>query len=242
MTTFLDQEYTWAMKSIIISIALLLLIVDIPLYSKAESICYGTTQKGRLENGKKLPKSGSNFSSYSEIGWAAGRTFVHSKVKEILLDAYQNLEMSAPGKVFVYAETGWESGGSFKPHKTHQNGLSIDLMVPIVESKIGKSVPMPSNVLNKWGYSIEFNSKGIYKEYAIDFEALGELIYQIQVAAAYRKVKMWRVIFDPDMITLLHASKRGAFIKQNIMIPTKKSWVRHDEHIHIDFDIPCKAL
>jgi penicillin-insensitive murein endopeptidase len=231
------------MKSILTSIALLLLIVQIPLYSNAESICYGTTQKGRLENGEKLPKSGNNFSSYSEIGWAAGRTFVHSKVKEILLVAYQNLEMSAPGKVFVYAETGWEKGGSFKPHKTHQNGLSTDLMVPIVESKIGKSVPMPTNnVLNKWGYSIEFNSKGIYKEYAIDFEALGELIYHIHAAAAHRQVKMWRVIFDPAMITLLHASKRGAFIKQNIMIPTKKSWVRHDEHIHIDFDIPCKPL
>lgn len=230
------------MKSILTLIALLLLILQIPLHSYAESICYGTTQKGRLVNGEKLPISGNNFSTYSEIGWTAGRTFVHSKVKEILLSAYQNLEKSALGKVFVYAETGWEKGGSFKPHKTHQNGLSIDLMVPILESKTSKSVPLPTTVLNKWGYSIEFNSKGIYKEYTIDFETLGELVYQIHAAATNRHVKVSRVIFDPAMITLLHASKRGAFIKLNIMIPTKKSWVRHDEHIHIDFEIPCKAL
>lgn len=230
------------MKFILALIAPFLLSVVVPLDVDAESTCFGTTQRGRLEKGERLPKSGNNFSSYSDIGWAMGRTFVHSKVKEVLLASYQSLEKSAPEKVFVYAETGWEKGGSFKPHKTHQNGLSIDLMVPIVESKSGRSLPIPTSALNKWGYSIEFDSKGIYKQYVIDFDALGELIYQIHAAASSRQVKIWRVIFDPAMIHLLHASKRGVFIRQNIMIPNKRSWVRHDEHIHIDFEIPCKQL
>ena len=220
----------------------LISIFLIPINSRSESVCFGTTKNGLLENGEKLPKSGTNFSSYSIIGWIAGRTFVHSEVKEILLTAYKHLETSAPGKVFVYGETGWNKGGSFRPHKTHQNGLSIDLMVPILESQTGKSVPIPTHVFNKWGYSIEFNSKGIYKNYTIDFDALGELIYQIHSTATNRQVKIWRIIFDPEMIKLLHASKRGEYIKKNIVIPNKKSWVRHDEHIHVDFDIPCKVI
>ncbi|MDH5765520.1 MAG: replication initiation protein, partial [Gammaproteobacteria bacterium] len=28
--------------------------------------------------------------------------------------------------------------------------------------------------------------------------------------------------------------------KKNIQFSTKRSWVRHDEHYHVDFSIPCK--
>lgn len=38
----------------------------------------------------------------------------------------QLLETELPDKVFKYAETGFEQGGEFKPHKTHRNGLTID--------------------------------------------------------------------------------------------------------------------
>ena len=208
----------------------------------SESSCYGTTQDGRLENGVRLPMSGPNFTTYSHLGWIAGRTFVHSKVKEILLDAYNELQKTSPDKTFVYAETGWKQGGSFKPHKTHQNGLSVDLMVPVVDTTTNKSVPMPTSVFNKLGYEIEFSKKGVFKKYKIDFDALGDLIYQISKSANKKNVKIWRVIFDPDMISLLHASHRGAYLKEHVLIPNKQSWVRHDEHIHIDFEIPCKPL
>lgn len=230
------------MKSILYLIRLGLLISIIPASSRAESVCYGTTQNGRLEMGEKLPKNGANFITYSDFGWAVGRTFVHSKVKEILLDGFKELQKSMSEKIFVYGETGWEKGGSFKPHKTHQNGLSVDLMVPIIENRSNKSVPLPTNILNKWGYSIEFNQKGIYKDYSLDFEALGELIFQLQISADRKRVKIWRVIFDPMLVSFLYSTKRGSYIKKNIFIPNKKSWVRHDEHIHVDFEIPCKPL
>jgi hypothetical protein len=35
-----------------------------------------------------------------------GRTYVHSTVYSIILDAYQALELSAANKHFVYGETG----------------------------------------------------------------------------------------------------------------------------------------
>ena len=50
----------------------------------SESICYGTSSNGRLESGVKLPSEGSNFVSYSTTAAVLGRTYVHSKVKEIM--------------------------------------------------------------------------------------------------------------------------------------------------------------
>ena len=93
----------------------------------AESTCYGTVSNGRLERGIKLPNAGKNYSAYRGLGVALGRTYVHSKVSEIVLAAYLELEKSAASKKYVYGETGWAGGGRIKPHRTHRNGLSVDL-------------------------------------------------------------------------------------------------------------------
>ena len=74
-----------------------------------ESVCFGTTSQGRLEGGVQLPSAGPNFVSYGGIPELLGRTFVHSKVRDVILTAYKQLEAQAPGKVFKYAETGADS-------------------------------------------------------------------------------------------------------------------------------------
>jgi penicillin-insensitive murein endopeptidase len=135
-----------------------------------ESICYGTTSKGRLENPVALPSVGNNYVSYGKVPKLAGRTYVHSKVRDVVLNAYAILEAEKPKKVFKYAETGLKNGGEFKPHKTHQNGLSVDFIVPVVDER-GRSVHLPTHPLNKYGYSIEFNEKGNYKNYEIDAQS-----------------------------------------------------------------------
>ena len=126
-----------------------------------QSICYGTTSDGRLEGGVKLPGKGSNFISYSRVANIAGRTYVHSEVKNIVIAAYEVLEKSHPDKKYKYAETGKRNGGQFKPHKTHQNGLSVDFMTPM-KNKDGKSVHLPTHPFNRLGYDIEFDSKNQY--------------------------------------------------------------------------------
>jgi len=204
------------------------------------SKCFGTTSNGRLEGGVSLPLSGDNFTAYSFAGWSLGRTYVHSSVGEILVSALEALKQTAPGKVFVYGETGWEKGGRFKPHRTHQNGLSVDVMVPVVLN--GKSVPIPGSALNRYGYDIEFNDQGEFGEYVIDFEALGELIYQVHVAAKARGVGISRVIFEVPLQKHLWLTGRGAYLQRNIAFSTKKAWVKHDDHIHIDFDIKCGRM
>lgn len=206
-----------------------------------ESTCYGTTKNGGLENGVKLPKKGPNFLPYSSLGVIAGRTYVHSKVCEVIINAFESLEKTNPDKIYMYGETGLKNGGRFKPHKTHQNGLSVDFMVPVLNAD-GHSVPLPTSPFNKFGYSIEFDKYGRYREYFIDFEAIAAHLKALHIEAKKAGIDIGRVIFDPELQPHLFKSKDGAYLKENLVFSKKGSWVRHDEHYHVDFKVKCNPL
>jgi penicillin-insensitive murein endopeptidase len=207
--------------------------------SATDSTCFGTVNNGRLENGLKLPAEGKNFAAYSSLGSFLGRTYVHSKVSEIILTAYGALELSAPEKVFVYGETGWASGGRFRPHRSHKNGLSVDFFVPVMDAR-GASVTLPTDVSSKFGYNIDFDNSGQYAGYRIDFEAIAEHLYQLDLAAKARGAGIALAIFDPPYLDRLFKTKRGTYVKANINFMKGSAWVRHDEHYHIDFSLACK--
>jgi len=217
------------------------MILAVAANGQEPSVCYGTTSNGKLENGWKLPASGTNFSAHWTIGRLAGRSYVHSFVHRVVIEAYAQLEKVLPDRLFVYGETGWEEGGQFKPHKTHRNGLSVDFMVPVLDEK-GRPVELPSSILNKWGYDLEFDSDGNLDELKIDFEAIAEHIYQLDASARKHGIGIWRVIFDAKFQLYLHSSPRWPYLEDNVQFSTRRSWVRHDEHYHVDFDVPCKPL
>ncbi|OYU26473.1 MAG: replication initiation protein, partial [Burkholderiales bacterium PBB2] len=104
------RRFTWLLSAFL-SLQPLALVA-------AESQCYGTVSNGRLEGGVKLPSEGPNFTSYSTLAAAAGRTYVHSKVAEIIVLAYEALAKDKPSNTYVYGETGWSSGGRIRPHRT----------------------------------------------------------------------------------------------------------------------------
>ena len=210
-------------------------------WANAESTCYGTPNKGRIEKSIQLPDHGSNFSAYSYLGVILGRTYVHTLVRDIIVEAYGALASAAPGKVFVYGETGWKSGGRFRPHRTHQNGLSVDFFVPVTNSK-SESVPLPISPFNKFGYGINFDSKGRFENLEIDFEAIGEHLYQLSIAAKKSGASIALVIFDPPYLPKLLETKHGGFLQQNINFMKGTAWVRHDEHYHVDFAVPCQPF
>ncbi len=214
-------------------------IVNIPSASANESICYGTTSNGRLEGGVKLPSSGENFTSYSFIAELAGRTYVHSTVRDIVIGAYDRLLTDMPDKVYKYAETGFETGGRFKPHKTHRNGLSVDFMTPVVDEE-GRSVHLPTHPFNKFGYNIEFDDHDTFDDLKIDYEAIGAHIVALHKEAKKHKVNIWRVIFDPKLQPKLFATRYGGYLKRHVQFSKRRSWVRHDDHYHVDFAVPCQ--
>lgn len=221
---------------------LLIWLCAVPLLSSAEeSVCFGTPGNGRLEGGVRIPESGTNFQPYSSLGVSIGRTYVHSKVAEVIRDSYVTLRKSRPNTMFVYGESGWRKGGRIKPHRTHQNGLAADFMVPVLDSS-GKSVPLPSSAFNRFGYDIEFDNHGRHEQLTIDFEAIAAHLHALHFAAKKNGVGIARVIIEPKFIPKLHKTKHGAFIKQHIEFMKGQAWIRHDEHYHVDFSIACKAL
>lgn len=220
----------------------MLLLLWLPtVVQSAPSICYGTTSTGHLENGVQLPESGNNFEGYSSIARLAGRTYVHSVVRDILVKSYHNLETELPDKIYKYAETGFQQGGNFKPHKTHRNGLSVDFMTPVINAS-NQSVHLPTHPLNKFGYDIEFDKNGGYDGLRIDYDALAGHIVALHKEAKRQGYNIWRVIFDPKLQSPLFKTKDGEYLKKYLSLSTQKSWVRHDEHYHVDFSIPCEKL
>lgn len=226
------------MRSITLLVVLGLTILAKPVFA-SDSQCFGTASKGRMEGGVKLPISGPNFEAYSDLAAAAGRTYVHAKVAEVVTAAYAALQLERPSTRYVYGETGWASGGRFRPHRTHQNGLSVDFFVPVRNAE-GASVAIPTGVTNRLGYDIEFDASANYGEYSIDFPALAEHLYQLHVAAKARGAGIALVILDPPFLPKLFATPRGAFLQQHLRFMAGKVWVRHDEHYHVDFAVRCK--
>lgn len=78
-----------------------------------DSICYETSEKGRIENAVKLPSSGKNFVSYGLIPQLLGRSYVHSLVQQIFIDAYKALEEDQPTKTYKFAESRFDIEMSF---------------------------------------------------------------------------------------------------------------------------------
>lgn len=219
--------------------ALLALSLAAGVAVAAPSQCYGVVHKGSVAGAVRLPLDGPNFSAYSKLAAAAGRTFVHSEVEAIVLKSYAAAHAALPGTVFVYGETGGAKGGPFKPHRTHQNGLSVDFFVP-VRDRAGKSVPLPTSVMRRLGYDIEFDAQGRWDQYRIDFPALAEHLYQLDVAARARGKGLAKVIVDPRYFAQLFATPRGPYLKSHLVFMKGKPWVRHDEHYHVDFAVACK--
>jgi len=225
------------MDSSILILIGILLVAPLGVYAQ-DSTCYGTTSNGHLEHGVQLPAEGTNFVGYSAVARLAGRTYVHSSVKDIMLAAYKDLEKDQPNKVYKYAETGYEKGGQFKPHKTHRNGLSVDFMTPVLNEN-NKSVHLPTHPLNKFGYDIEFDKNGEYDGLRIDYDAVAAHIVALHKQARAHGYDLWRVIFDPKLQPNLYKTLYGEYLKNNVQFSKARAWVRHDEHYHVDFAIPC---
>lgn len=210
-------------------------------HAAPSSQCFGAVSKGRLEGGVRLPVSGPNFSAYSAEAIAAGRTHVHAAVARIVADAYAGAGAGAPSARFVYGETGMPNGGPFAPHKTHQNGLSVDFFVPVRDAR-GAAAALPGSAQNRYGYDIEFDAAGRYQDYRIDFAAYAEHLYQLDVAARKHGAALGMVIVDPRFMPALLSTARGPWLRTHIPFLRGKPWVRHDEHYHVDFKLACAPL
>ena len=201
--------------------------------SNKPSQSFGHVSNGRIEHSKRLPFNGDNFTSYSLIGYFGGRTFVHEKVKHIILDAYETCQSSCPQTSFVIGETGTRYGGLFVPHTAHQNGLSADFMVPLI--KEGKTF-QNHHLFNFWGYALWFDQKGVEQNSnaQIDFEAMAKHLIALDKAAKGQGLVIQKIVFNPSLSKHLFAGSYGEKIRK-MPFSQQLEVIPYDNHYHVDF-------
>ncbi len=200
----------------------------------------GTVSNGTLENAYLIPFRGNNFTYFSFWSYyIMNNAYVNHKVFQTVKEAYQTLESESPGRRFYIMECSDKHGGKLKLHKTHQNGLSIDFLVP-KKSKIWFT-------LDHFGllhYLLEFDKDGkctLNDGIQIDFETMGKHILSLDNAAKKNGLMISKVILKIDLKDDLFKTKSGKeILNRNIYFAkVLPEWTdrMHDDHYHIDFKI-----
>ena len=50
------------------------------------------------------------------------------------------------------------------------------------------------------------------------------------------------MILDPAYLPALLATPRGPYLRARLRFMKKPAWIRHDEHYHVDFAVPCQPM
>lgn len=230
-----------------IIIVVLSLLILIPTFgqvfykNKGESKSIGTVSNGQLINGYKIPLKGDNFKYFSTFDYfVLGRCYVHSDIYRIVIDSYKDLNKVYPDYTFKIMECSKRKGGRPFPHKTHQNGTSIDFMTPL--KKENKTIRFYDKI-GMWRYLMEFDANGkarINKDIEIDFDKIAKHILTIEKTARHNGYKIKKVILETNLKDEIYNSKYGEELKKSNIYFVKslpKSIDKlHDDHYHIDFE------
>lgn len=201
----------------------------------------GKVSKGSLVNGKLFPFAGNNFRYFDTTSYLRRKAYTHERVRAATLAAYKDLEKAVPGRRFVIMECSHRDGGKIFPHRTHQNGLSIDFMMPL------KKNDQPYYRLDSLGrshYFLEFLDDGRFKKdtsISVDFDLVAQHILLLEKNARKHGLKINKVIIKIEMKKYLYATAHGKKLKQSGIYLVQSldhlANVSHDEHYHIDFDL-----
>ncbi len=199
----------------------------------------GAVSNGELINGKLIPFFGPNYTYFDKDSYLGHRAFTNEMVREIILKTYEQLQIDVPNRHFYLMELSNQHGGKMFPHKTHQNGLSADFMMP----KLKDNKPYYGlDTLGKDHYWLDFNDKGEYTEdpsITIDFNLIAQHILELNKASNGLGYKIAKVIIKIEYKDDLYDTAFGKeLLKHDIYVVKSLSPVinnLHDDHFHIDF-------
>lgn len=211
-----------------------------PPRSLPNSRAYGTVSKGRLENGVKLPYSGSNFRYFSPLSYfLLNRAYLHDQVYTSVMEAYAACHKNQPERRFRVMECSKKQGGRMRPHRTHQNGLSVDFMTPLVKN--GKAwYALDRLALSH--YLLTFDQEARWRlnpSVSIDYETMARHLLALETAARNHGLYIKKVIFKVGLQAKLFETPSGKRLKRKGIYFVHKLSPQidnlHDEHYHVDF-------
>lgn len=198
-----------------------------------DSTVSGDDARGAIANAHPIPPWGTGFTTYTILGSALGRQYVHRRVRDTWLDAMEAFARDTPDRELVVAETAQRGGGSFWPHHTHQRGLSIDVLVPMRDAG-GARVSLSHWPWDAFGYRHELDANGRLGDLTLDAGDLARMLCLLVRRAPAHGASVRRVILAPEYHDAV--SQAGdCHLGHRWMHGSP--WVRHDEHVHVDFDV-----
>jgi len=218
-------------------------VLAIPQFAqtnKGKSKSEGSRSKGKISNAYLMPYSGKNFSYFSWLSYfIMDNGYINSKVHNTLISAYKICETTCPDIQFKVMECANKQGGKMMLHRTHQNGLSVDFMVPKIKNHRQHKW---YDQLGLWHYLLNFTEDGKLKnnkKIGIDFETTAKHILALDDAARQNGLAIKRVILKINLKDDLFKTESGKKIKQKgiyfaqALQPSVDNM--HDDHYHIDF-------
>ncbi len=205
-----------------------------------KSISNGKPENGSLQNAYLLPRKGPNFAYGSWFSYyILGHGYVNSKVYQTISDTYSELQTIYPNKKFFILECSRKNGGKMFPHRTHQNGLSVDFFTPLIKN--GNSKYYRS--FGIFRYALNFISNGtsrLNSKVKIDFNTMTRHILVLEKNARKNGLRIKKVIFNTALRDSLFSTENGKILKKkNIYFARNLSPQLnrlHDDHYHIDFE------
>ena len=203
------------------------------------SVSIGGVSNGSLENGKLVPFQGDNYLYFDTASYLAGRAYLNDKVLAAVLSSDEEMEGELPNRQFRIMECSNAHGGRLWPHRTHQNGLSVDFMMPLVQN--GE----PYYELDNTGrnhYFLDFDDDGQYSEdetVSINFDLVAQHILILDEKAREQGMRITKVIINTDLKDELFNTPHGRELHDSGIYIVQRLSRRindlHDDHYHIDF-------
>ena len=231
----------WIFLSVFILLMGILSLPEIFHVNAGVSESTGSVRNGKLHNGWLIPYEGENFRYFSLFSYyILNNAFVHSSVYATVMDAYKTCATTCPGIKFGIMECTGKHGGRMLFHWTHQNGTSVDFMVPL---KRGNDDNVWANKTGLVHYLLKFNQEGEFSlghKTRIDFETIAKHIIALDDAAHQHGLKIRKILFNTDLHDDLFSTPSGKILAERNLrfIPHVSDLINmvHDDHYHIDFE------
>ncbi len=209
--------------------------------NSGESVSIGSVRNGSVQNAYLADWKGVNYSYFSFTSYfLADNAYLHSDIYHVIKKAYKTCESTCPDIHFKLMECGNTEGGKMYFHRTHQNGLGVDFMIP--NTRNGESFRW-FDQLGMLHYLLEYDEHGrnnLFPSVELDFETMAKHILALDDAAQEQGYRIYKVILKVELLDDFFSTPSGQKVRERgiYFMPRLYPLANkvHDDHYHIDFE------